>query len=265
MFILYSRQTSTTGRVLARYLGIRGGIEPPVDRMSHLIRWGSSATTPRRAESVLNKRTSILRTVHKLDFLEEARKNNIVVPDFIRLTPENIRRIEYPCLARTTRHMQGTDIMLCLQQSDAARALDLGAEYLIKYIPTKQEYRIHVFGQRAIKASVKTLVDEDMYLQWIRNFDHGHVFKYPGENNVPRTVRMAAIGAVVASGLDFGAVDIIYSDAEIPYVLEINTGPGLVASGIRKYGENFAQWLGIQDLHPEVLEGLEQTNEDNDD
>ena len=44
--------------------------------------------------------------------------------------------------------------------------------------------------------------------------------------------------AIKALGLDFGAVDIIYNEAEDQhYVLEVNTAPGLEGTTLQKYTE----------------------------
>jgi glutathione synthase/RimK-type ligase-like ATP-grasp enzyme len=262
-FILYSKQTSVTGRYLARYLRIRGGTNPPDTAVDWLIRWGSTTRVPRRPENVLNKRASLFKALDKYEFLNTGKELGIPVPPVTVI--ENAEQFSFPCLARKKTHMQGRDIRLCMQLDDVASAAEDGAEYLVKYIPTKAEYRVHVFRDTVIKTSLKVLAHPDKYVPWVRNLNSGYVFQYPGKDNVPRGVRATAKMAVQLMDLDFGAVDLLVSDDGRPIVLEINTGPGLAASGVKKYGDLFAELTGITNVNEGVLNDIRPTAEDVDD
>jgi len=49
------------------------------------------------------------------------------------------------------------------------------------------------------------------------------------------------LASVMALGLDFGAVDIVYNENDNKaYVLEINTAPGLSGTTLEKYVEVFS-------------------------
>jgi glutathione synthase/RimK-type ligase-like ATP-grasp enzyme len=118
-----------------------------------------------------------------------------------------------------------------------------------------------VFDGRIIKTSQKVLTRPEDTVQWIRNHQHGYTFRQlrtpPGH-----AAEVAAIGAVAALGLVFGAVDILVADDGRVYVLEVNTGPGLVPHGLRVYAEQFAGPLGIQDLNTTVLDEMDDTDEE---
>jgi len=69
----------------------------------------------------------------------------------------------------------------------------------------------------------------------IRNHANGWVFAQPTAA-VPDDVLSEAIKAVEYLGLDFGAVDIIVGrDDGKPYVLEVNTSPGLQGETTLKF------------------------------
>lgn len=259
-YILYSQATSTTGRNLARYLGMSHGTRPAQDRPNLLIRWGTSAQVPQRPRNILNRRDAILAATNKLAVLQTLPRVDIPAPPVLTLTPEtDFGRIRFPALARNVAHTQGRDIVLCMQRSDAVKARDrMQKEYLVEYVPTKYEFRAHVFNGSVIKVSKKMpdpAYDGDDF-PWIRNRDTG--YRYVQAPNFPQVIRSVAISAVQALGLHFGAVDIIVSDTNQPYVLEVNTGPGLIASGIEAYGQAIIQYA-LNELnltftaHPEVL------------
>lgn len=111
-----------------------------------------------------------------------------------------------------------------------------------KYIKKKDEYRVHVFGEKILDIQQKKRIievrDEDVNWQ-VRNLANG--FTYARENVVaPECVIEEGLKAMAASGLHFGAVDIIYNEHDKKaYVLEINTAPGLMGTTLEKYVEVF--------------------------
>lgn len=119
------------------------------------------------------------------------------------------------------------------------------APLYVKYVPKKQEYRVHVANGKVVdlqrKARRHDIADED--INWrIRNHDNGFIFAR-NDLHVPQSVSRQAILACKAIGLDFGAVDIIYNKRqETAYVLEINTAPGLTGQTLEGYVERFKNW-----------------------
>ena len=121
------------------------------------------------------------------------------------------------------------------------------APLYVKYVPKKQEYRVHVCGGQAVdiqrKARRKDLADDE--INWkIRNHDNGFIFARNEDGQVPDDVVVQSVRAVQALGLAFGAVDVIFNDkAQQAYVLEVNTAPGLAGETLAGYVGRFQQYL----------------------
>lgn len=111
-----------------------------------------------------------------------------------------------------------------------------------KNTKAKYEYRVHVMAGTVIDVQVKRKrsgVDEDVAVVGIRNLANGWVFCR--ENLIlPEEVKQAALQAVLALGLDFGAVDIGYVERDNKaYVYEVNTACGLEGTTLERYTQGF--------------------------
>ena len=106
-----------------------------------------------------------------------------------------------------------------------------------KYIKKSAEYRVHVVNGHVVDyAQKKARQGEEVNYQ-IRSHDNGWVF---ARENVtpPPDVLDEALKAVMALGLDFGAVDVIYNQYHNQaYVLEVNTAPGLEGTTVERYAD----------------------------
>ncbi len=116
------------------------------------------------------------------------------------------------------------------------------APLYVKYIPKKDEFRVHVVFGKAIhiqrKARNKDVPDDKVNWQ-VRNHDNGFIFQQEGVV-APDCVVASAIDAVDSCELDFGAVDVVYNEkSNRAYVLEINTAPGIEGATVGKYKEAF--------------------------
>lgn len=118
------------------------------------------------------------------------------------------------------------------------------APLYVEYIKKQDEYRVHV-GRRngesiiiAVQQKRRRADHENPNWQ-IRNHENG--FIYARENvNPPASVIDVARRALMATNLDFGAVDVIYNARqERAYVLEINTAPGLEGQTVNDYANFF--------------------------
>lgn len=229
-YILYAAESSVTGKALLdamkeQGVAIRGGSKVPDGALDTLIRWGSMAKVPTKPKRVVNRLDAIQQASNKREALKIMKAAGINVP--LVLTPSEVKPEHLPVLGRKDKHVGANDIILCMQQRDVERAKAVGCTHFSQYIPTKAEYRAHVFGDTIIKISQKILTDEAAATQpWIRNLSAGYTFRQP-ETRLTGAARGMAIDAVHSLGLTFGAVDIIIGDNDQPYILEVNTAPGL--------------------------------------
>lgn len=120
-----------------------------------------------------------------------------------------------------------------------------------------REYRVHVMNGEVLFIQQKRRAggyrENPSYSNVVRN--HGNGWIYSNLNmTTPNTACLdAAVAAVAAVGLDFGAVDVI-TNGESAYVLEINTAPGLSGETTRvRYATAFTNiYNGV-----DVLTGIE--------
>lgn len=219
--VLACHVTSDTGKLLARDLGYTFyNDHVPRDQVRYLIRWGNGSPVPRRPQLVINKMDAICATVDKNNASRIFAEKGISTPP---------RTDDVPCVGRASWHTQGQGFWLCWEASQVVSAQEEGANYFIKYIPIKQEYRIHVLGDEAAfvqrKYSQVRVSTAFMGIQGFRDDWHKQVLPI---SEAPRSAITQAIRAVKVLGLDFGGVDVVMSIANnMPYVLEVNSGPAL--------------------------------------
>lgn len=104
------------------------------------------------------------------------------------------------------------------------------------YVPQAREFRVHCTPKYFIDGlEKKKLSTGDPH---IFHQDHG-LFCRDGVV-IPQMAINAAKSAVKACGLNFGAVDLLWSN-NAPYVLEVNTAPGLLPSEARNYAKAFVK------------------------
>ena len=112
----------------------------------------------------------------------------------------------------------------------------------------KNEYRVHVFNDEVIDITQKKKRNGfENVNTTIRNFKNGWVYARD-DIFIPEDLEQQAKAAMMAIGLQFGAVDIIWNEKENKcYVLEINTAPGLVGTTLTKYTEAFTKEITYHD------------------
>lgn len=238
-FLMYCSATSTTGKALTDWLREKGldiTCGTSVDQVyDGAVRWGATGKMRFKPKKIINKGTAIQTASDKWEFMNMMREAGIRIPNtWGPASPD----IQFPCLGRKREHIGGTDVVRCIQKADVRHAISLGSEFFSQYIPKQAEYRLHVLGERVGKASQKVRTNEDVpYDPWVWNLSTGYTFRVP-EERVPATTRFMAVQAVELAGLDFGAVDVIVGDDGRPYILEVNTAPGLqVDSSLEAYGK----------------------------
>lgn len=138
-------------------------------------------------------------------------------------------------LPRMNNHTGGLDLLTPPPTPD----------FWVKKENITQEYRIHAFAGRSIRAGQKA-VREGFRLgtvpgagghvanSWVRSFDGGWRIVYDNFES-SRSMRDLANAAVTALGLQFGAVDIGQKADGSLIVLEVNRAPGLEGGTVTSY------------------------------
>jgi Glutathione synthase/Ribosomal protein S6 modification enzyme (glutaminyl transferase) len=114
-------------------------------------------------------------------------------------------------------------------------------DYWVRKETLTEEYRVHVFDQRSIRAGTKIPRAGVSPHSWVRSWDGGWMISYQG---VTEPVRSLAKAAVAALGLDFGAVDIGRKEDGSLIVLEVNRAPGLEGGTIDAYANAIVRKIG---------------------
>lgn len=164
--------------------------------------------------------------------------------------PEEISDEDFPVVCRTILNgHSGAGIVIADSREDL-----VDAPLYVKYVKKKEEYRVHLgrntgtgpdndYGLHhliSLQRKARRIDCPDPNWQ-VRNHANGFVYVREGVE-APAEVLKAARVSFDASGLDFGAVDVIWNEkTEKAYVLEINTAPGLEGTTVQDYVNFFKE------------------------
>jgi glutathione synthase/RimK-type ligase-like ATP-grasp enzyme len=202
-----------------------------------IINWG--AGSPYRGAREANSGRSITTAGNKLSCLRALREADVRVPEFWTQR-DQIPNDAYPVVCRTLLNAsEGRGIVIANDRNEL-----VNAPLYTKYIKKQDEYRIHVMmrnGRPEVisqQRKARRNGEENVNFQ-VRNLANGFVFVRQGVVPPPDVVSQAK-AALVASGLTFGAVDIVWNARQgRAYVLEINTAPGLEGQTVEDYARAF--------------------------
>lgn len=222
-----------------------------------VINWGSS-NVPAQVDSgarILNRPESVRRVTNKLDFfnlVKDAHRRNgnetPRIPEFTTDRAVATRWVEEGAkvVVRTKLNGHSGDGIVVIEE----RGVDIPAAPLYtKYVPKKQEWRVHVLkdGDQLTVIDMQRKIRDPKFEgvpNWnVRSHDNGFIFAREVDAPNPDILEQA-IRALDVSGLDFGAVDVIWNQQQgAAYVLEINTAPGLVGQTVESYANAFKKYL----------------------
>ena len=191
--------------------------------------------------------------------------------------------INIPLVGRRKYHQGGKGFWMCLTKGQVELAIKQGAEYFQNYLPIVDEYRLHVFkdgifnmqkktersnmasafkeqhGNRIANIAGKNKVNLDKQTmdyvlenlgkreehpdQIVKSNSRG--WKFSQIKSAPADLRQAAIAAVKAIGLDFGAVDCCVTEDKKVYIIEVNSGPGLQGTPFDAYVTTFKEQIAL--------------------
>lgn len=232
-----------------------------------VINWGDAGfampTWAKKGSKLYNLPVAINLTRNKLKFFERCKSadGGPRIPEYYTTLEAAIEANNngIVVLGRKATGSCGTDIVTLAEDIGQFN----GSDFWVAYKKKKAEFRIHLFkfpeGITVVDKQQKVLrkthpqtgepIDKNSVNFMIRNHRNGFIFQR-NEIEVPEDVLTQAVRAFSLSGLDFGAVDVIWNEHERKaYVLEINTAPGLEGTTLDNYVSAFAR-LGIKKTKP---------------
>lgn len=214
-----------------------------------IINWGASSMSEEAEKcKVLNNSAAVKLAANKLDFFNYV-SGKVNVPEYTTDKNVALNWLENGKMvfARTTlTGHSGKGIYVLETPQDWEEFNHSATRIYVKYVPKKDEYRIHIVNGEIIdvrRKSLKAGYPKGKANWKIRSHQNGFIFAKEGFE-VQDEVLLEAKKAVFACGLNFGAVDVIWNEFyKVAYVLEINTAPGLEGSTVDNYAKAFNKIL----------------------
>lgn len=250
MKIIPYKMGSQSAKALAEALGILQIRHEgkPLRKLKTLINWGCS-NIPRNVgeAAIINDMHSVRNASNKLATFRLFKEVGVDTPEWTESREEAnkwlVEGFDVCARHKLNGHSgDGLEIVLGEKNNPNFAHNIPAAPLYTKYVPKKEEYRVHVFRGNVIfvqrKARKKEVPDENV--NWkVRNLNGGFIFTNGGVA-VPDGCNQLCISAVRSLALDFGAVDVIYNEKQNKYyVLEVNTAPGLTGKTLEAYTEVF--------------------------
>lgn len=235
----------------------------------YVINWGSTKIKDFEPAAIINSFNGVGTAVNKIktfkaikDYggqsripLDEAKypRYGTSLSDLLNSLGNGRRWPQFGVIVRTTlTGHSGEGTYYCRNQADynAQIANGIFREQDIvlcqSYVQKNAEYRVHVLGGEVIDFQKKRreagAAEAGTASDTIRNHQNGWV--YCRDNvELSERVKLHAIEAVAACGLDFGAVDIMTVTTGKPFVLEVNSAPGLSETTANKYARALVTFL----------------------
>lgn len=244
-------------RELARQLGtkcVRPNGTYRVRLRDLVVNWGCSGAptwwNARALAQTLNKPAHVARAADKVDTFRALEAANVPRVAFTTDRSVAVGWLDSPAfgsalnavVCRTlTRASEGRGIVLARAAGEVVHA-----PLYTRYTPKTAEYRVHMYRDGSVidvQQKKRTQgFSEEGNNKYLRNHANGWVFCRQGVQ-APQSVIQAAHQAVVALGLDFGAVDIGYHATHGVHVYEINTAPGIEGTTVTNYANKIRSLL----------------------
>lgn len=205
------------------------------------VNWGADNCPS--GTRVLNPSINLSKTRDKLKFFKLI-KDYARVPDFTAdptVARSWFSNSKYVVCRETTTGHSGQGIVVTSKPEDV-----VAAPLYTRYVPKDSEYRLHfIAGSDTpffVQRKARKAGFDGQYNTQVRNLAGGYVYVHEIENVgvVPPDVMTQGAAAFGHSGLDFGAIDVIYNkQSGKAYVLEVNSAPGLEGQTIQAYASAF--------------------------
>ena len=261
---------SRTGRELSRRLGGRFNhteTAPGIERGDVLINWGIGSARGTRILSafaenrLLNHPTDVALSANKLSFFNQLSALGLepMIPTFSESRADAIGwlQIGRKVVVRSVLNGHsgnGISIVSPNIDNEYPESILPNAPLYTIYFPKSEEYRVHFMRDTGNNVTFfdiqrKARLREVVAPNWeIRNLEGGFIYAREGIDVQDATVQNIinrASTCFEATGLYFGAVDVIQNARGAVRVLEVNTAPGLTGTTLEKYVSAFREIAGI--------------------
>lgn len=212
-------------------------------RDDYIINWGHAGDKLDQFNcKILNTPENVRLATNKLSFFKKMAEVGVSIPDFTDKKDFALSWVKegFEVVARKVLSgHSGEGIVIVSKAEDM-----VDAPLYTKYIPKKEEYRVHVFDGKIIDVQRKIKRPEITVTNWhVRNLDSGFIF---ARNDIKPDQKVLdySLRCIEALGLDFGAVDIIYNQKrKEAYLLEVNTAPGCQGQTLENYANAFLAFV----------------------
>lgn len=211
-----------------------------------VVNWGTHCQPPDALSAArwVNGPGAVVNAWDKRVALELLARNNVPTLEYTTdiVTAQQWLNAGHVVIQRNTATGQGGAGIVVLDPTLTVNVQATGQGVLwTKYFKRKQEFRIHVWGHDVIDIQLKKRRNGVTADTRIRSYDNGWVFCRQGVAS-PQCVTEAAVAAVRALSLDFGAVDIGYNGHyRRAAVFEVNTAPGIEGATVEKYADKIKE------------------------
>jgi D-alanine-D-alanine ligase len=169
-----------------------------------------------------------------------------------------VDQIRYPVVVKPHAEGSSVGVSLVFKKEEVAPAVELafkyGGEILIEKLIRGKEVQVGILGERALGAI--EIVPKRAFYDYAAKYEKGmsdHFFPARIADEVYRKTLEAGLAAHKAIGCrGYSRVDFIIDDNGAPYILEVNTLPGMTATSLLP---EIAKGVGISfpDLVEEIL------------
>ena len=246
---LYHPRSFRTARSLARLMRIpfNRNIERIKRKGSYpSIRYGCSFGKFRK-DTKINSPEVIRLCANSYWFGKWAQDNEFNVPYYRRFDWNNLP--EYPFLLRRLHHMAGRDIIIIKSEQDLTRIRRniLSQRYMVDFVPTTSELRVHIINEKIIRVFKKVKPGHIERGEMIRTSRHGFHYSVRLDETLDNKYQKAqelAINISKKLGLFFGGIDMAWNREKKEYIIwEINTAPGLNSVTQQMYAKELRRYL----------------------
>jgi hypothetical protein len=194
---------------------------------------------------VLNPFERVSVSVNKLSTFNRLKEAGVRIPEFTTSVDTATQWLNKGATVVCRQKLTGTRGEGIIIASPEQPKIPQHVKLFTKYKKKKAEFRVHVFRGEVIDFQQKKRRKdyEGKADPFIRSEERGWVFCREGVV-LPEDAKKQAVDAVMALGLDFGGVDVIWNEQEgRSYVLEINTAPGIEGQTVESYRKAVAKFV----------------------